>query len=200
MNFDLFLKINYYNNSLNFYKNMLYLNKNYSNYFYKNQNIFNKAIIKYFGKINIIKNSDYNYNKKIFKYLLILDLYHKNKTLKFLNLDNEFNFFLINNSWARNLINYNFQRKIYRNNPKKYDDNTIKENVEDIMQIIYFTKNLNIIEENQKKNVLLKQTKYDIGISFYKLRLELLEISEIIKEDMYDYIQLNYPKFKLNFI
>ena len=64
------------------------------------------------------------------------------------------------------------------------------------MHIIYFTKILNIIEENQKKNVIEKQTKYDIGISFYKLKLDLLEISEFIKEDMYDYIQLNYPKFK----
>jgi hypothetical protein len=196
MNFDLFLNINYYNNSLIFYKNILCLNKAYSNFFYKNQNIFNNAIIKYFGKINITKNKDYNNNKKILKYLLILELYHKNKTLKFLNLNKEFNVFINNNFWAKNLINYNFQRKIYRNDPRKYYDNTIKENVEDIMHIIYFTKILNIIEENQKNNVIEKQTKYDIGISFYKLKLDLLEISEFIKEDMYDYIQLNYPKFK----
>ena len=64
------------------------------------------------------------------------------------------------------------------------------------MQIIYFTKILIIIEKNQKNNVIEKQTKYDIGISFYKLKLDLLEISEFIKEDMYNYIQLNYPKFK----
>lgn len=200
MNFDLFLKINYYNNSFFFYKNILCLSKKYNIFFYKNQNIFNNTIIKYFGKINITINKDYNNNKKIFKYLLILDLYHKNKTLKFLNLNKEFNYFLNKNSWAKNLINYNFQRKIYRNDTRKYYDNTIKENVEDIMHIIYFTKILNIIEENQKNNTIEKQTKYDIGISFYKLRLELLEISEFIKEDMYDYIQLNYPKFKLDFI
>lgn len=196
MNFDLFLRINYYNNSLDFYKNILYLSKRYSNFFYSNKNIFNNTIIRYYGKININVNNICNDNKDLFKNLLIIELYHKNSSLKFLNKNINFNSFLNANSWAKKLVNYNFQRKIYRNNPKKYYDNTIKENVEDIMHIIYFTKILNAIEKNQKKNVIKQQIKYDIGISFYKLRLDLLEISEYIKEDMYHYIDINYPKFR----
>ena len=196
MNFDLFLKINYYNNFLDFYKNTLFLSKEYSDYFYKNKDIFNNAIIQYFGEINI--NSIHNCisNKNLFKNLLIIELYHKNKSLMFLNKNINFNNFLNKNYWAKKLINYNFQRKIYRNDSNNYYDNTIKENVKDIMQIIYFTKILNIIEKIQKNNVTKRQIRYDIGICFYKLRIELLEISEFIKEDMYQYIEFNYPKFK----
>tara|TARA_Y100001970_G_C14249289_1_gene870597 strand:- start:743 stop:1333 length:591 start_codon:yes stop_codon:yes gene_type:complete len=190
--FDIIIKIITYNNYYEFYKIKL-INKSLYNEIFDNNLLMNSIISLYFNEININNNYD---NSKLFENLIILNYFFCNQHLKILDTNKIFLKYLKNNNWANYLYTYNFKRNMNINNNIIVKDNTIKDNIMDIMKIMYFKKILDDIEKNQKQNIINKQDKYNIGIAFYKIKIDLLERSEIIKEEMLFYINYNYPNFK----
>ena len=177
----LFLKISFCNKKL---RDKLY-----------SDDIFNYYVLpNYFHIINEVKVN--NSNQILYKNLYILQYYLKYHHLKIIKNDIYFQKYFLSSKWAKKLYTYDFRRNMNINNNIIYLDTTVKDIVEEIMQIIYFIKILDSIEKNQKKNSRDKLFQYDIGISFYRTKDYLYDKSEILKYEMYNYINYHYPKYK----
>ena len=172
MQFEIYLNIINYFKPIDFYK-YININKQFNDLFFKNNIIFNYQINKFFKNLNNYSIID---NKNLFKYLLFIDYYLNNKHLNIINNDIFFISFLKKNNWAYKLYNYNFQINI--NNQKIYD-NSIKNNIIEIMKYIYFVKILSKIDNNK----------------FLKIKYDIMEETINLRNDMYDYISRNYPNY-----
>jgi hypothetical protein len=154
-------------------------NKYYYNFMKKKYKIICKL---YYPKYNILTINDFHDCNKIH----YQNLYYINK-LKLIN-------FIKINPWSNNFFNYKY---ININNK---EDTYIHSLILNIMKNIFIVKQLDIKEDNEKflnKNKI-KQFIYDIGISYYSLKLELLNETEILKKDLDNYLKNNI-KEKLNY-
>lgn len=159
-------------------------NKDYYKFMKNNYNILCKI---HYPKYKILSINDFNDCNKIhFQNLFYIN---KIKLIHYIKI----------NPWSNNFFNYKYI------NIHNKEDTYIHNLILNMMKDIYIVKQLDIKENNEKylnknKN---KQFIYDIGISYYNLKLELLNETEIFKKDLDNYLENNIKEkifYKYNLI
>ena len=155
------------------------VNKYYYNYIKNNYKILCK---KYYPKYNIISLNDFNDCNRIH----FENIFYINK-LKLIN-------YIKLNNWSNNFFNYKYI------NIHNKEDTYIHNLILNIMKNIYIVKELDIKEINEKflNKDKSKQYIYDIGISYYNLKLDLLNETEIFRKDLENYLENNIKR-KINY-
>ena len=167
--------------------------KNNLKYTNKHVTLFKYVLNKKIVFLNIHEDNSINY-----EYFYILNYFFKNNHLSILHKNKKFLKYLYDNSWAYFLYSHKFEKK-YTNN-KIMIDTTIKELIIDIMTKCYFVKILRLLENKMYKYYYKNYDKYiasDSSIGYKLLINDILYNTENIRNDLYQYLDLNYKQFKI---